>query len=84
MYLTHVRFTPSGTSCSALQATVQAWQPMHVSWSMRKPKRVTGPAPYDGAAGAASGQAGPVDSVTVALRGVPEASVQSTVTSSPG
>ena len=24
MYLTHVRFTPSGTSCSLLQATVHA------------------------------------------------------------
>ena len=31
MYFTHVRLTPSGTSCSALHATVQAWQPMHVS-----------------------------------------------------
>ena len=31
MYLTHVRLTPNGTSCSALHATVQAWQPMHVS-----------------------------------------------------
>jgi hypothetical protein len=28
-YLTHVRLTPSGTWCSVLQATVQAWQPMH-------------------------------------------------------
>lgn len=29
-YFTHVRNWPSGTSCSVLQATVQAWQPMHV------------------------------------------------------
>jgi len=29
-YLTHVRFTPSGTWCSVLHATVHAWQPMHV------------------------------------------------------
>src|SRR5260370_6908867 len=27
-YLTQVRATPRGTSCSALQATEQAWQPM--------------------------------------------------------
>ncbi len=26
-----------GTSFSALQATVQAWQPMHLEWSMTKP-----------------------------------------------
>src|SRR6266567_7150139 len=25
---------PMGTSCSALQATVQAWQPIHFRWSM--------------------------------------------------
>lgn len=29
MYFTQVRLTPRGTSCSVLQATVQAWQPMH-------------------------------------------------------
>ena len=29
MYFTHVRKTPSSTPCSALQATVHAWQPMH-------------------------------------------------------
>src|SRR3954451_23276763 len=40
MYFTHVRLTPSGTSCSALHATVHAWQPMHVSWSIRNPYRV--------------------------------------------
>ncbi len=37
MYFTHVRLTPSGTSCSVLQATVQAWQPMHEVWSMTNP-----------------------------------------------
>src|SRR6185503_5513325 len=36
-YLTHVRNFPSGTSFSDLQATVQAWQPMHLRWSMTKP-----------------------------------------------
>ena len=40
MYLTHVRFTPSGTSCSLLQAMVQAWQPMQLSLSSTKPSRV--------------------------------------------
>src|SRR5690606_41073313 len=40
MYLTQVRSTPSGTLCSALHATVHAWHPMHVSWSIRKPSRV--------------------------------------------
>ena len=37
MYFTHVRKLPTGTSFSALQATVQAWQPMHLEWSMTKP-----------------------------------------------
>ena len=37
MYLTQVRSTPRGTSCSVLHATVQAWQPMHAVWSMTKP-----------------------------------------------
>ena len=37
MYLTQVRFTPTGTSCSSLQATVQAWQPMQRFWSMTNP-----------------------------------------------
>ena len=36
-YLTQVRATPSGTSCSVLQATEQAWQPMQRRLSMRKP-----------------------------------------------
>src|SRR5581483_3802415 len=36
-YLTQVRNTPSGTSFSDLQATVQAWQPMHLRWSMTNP-----------------------------------------------
>ncbi len=35
-YLTQVRATPSGTSCSTLQATEQAWQPMHCRLSIRK------------------------------------------------
>ena len=35
-YLTHVRATPTGTSCSVLQATEQAWQPMHRRLSMMK------------------------------------------------
>ena len=29
--------TRRGTSFSVLQATVQAWQPMHVRWSIAKP-----------------------------------------------
>ncbi len=29
-YLTQVRNWPTGTSCSVLQATVQAWHPMQV------------------------------------------------------
>src|SRR5262249_33311773 len=37
MYLTQVRSTPTGTWCSLLQATVQAWQPMHLRLSIRKP-----------------------------------------------
>src|SRR5262245_59448880 len=37
--LTQVRFTPSGTSCSLLHASVQAWQPMHLRLSIRKPRR---------------------------------------------
>ena len=36
-YFTQVRNWPSGTSCSVLQATVQAWQPMQVRWSIAKP-----------------------------------------------
>jgi len=32
--LTYVRVTERGTSFSDLQATVQAWQPMHLFWSM--------------------------------------------------
>ncbi len=35
-YFTHVRATPRGTSCSALQATEHAWQPMHRRLSIRK------------------------------------------------
>ena len=56
-YLTQVRNSPSGTPFSALHATVQAWQPIHVRWSMTKPRRVishsfppgrTGPMPNGG------------------------------------
>jgi hypothetical protein len=36
-YLTQVRNCPTGTSCSVLQATVQAWQPIQVRWSIAKP-----------------------------------------------
>ena len=41
MYFTQVRNAPNGTSFSALQASVQAWQPMHFRWSMTKPNLVT-------------------------------------------
>lgn len=37
MYFTQVRSTPRGTWCSVLHATVQAWHPMHTSWSITKP-----------------------------------------------
>ena len=37
MYFTQVRKTPSGTSFSSLHATVHAWQPMHLRWSITKP-----------------------------------------------
>src|SRR6185503_1550393 len=40
MYFTQVRSTPIGTSCSHLHATVQAWQPMHLRLSIKKPKDV--------------------------------------------
>src|SRR5210317_772863 len=40
MYFTQVLFTPSGTSCSLLHATVQAWQPMQESLARTKPRRV--------------------------------------------
>ena len=36
-YFTQVRNCPSGISCSVLHATVHAWQPMQVRWSMAKP-----------------------------------------------
>src|ERR1700730_4816456 len=36
-YLTQVRLTPTGTSFSVLQATVQAWHPMHLRLSITKP-----------------------------------------------
>ena len=36
-YCTHVRKLPTGTSFSALHATVHAWQPMQRLWSIRKP-----------------------------------------------
>jgi hypothetical protein len=34
---TQHRFTPTGISCSALQAIVHAWQPMHLRRSIAKP-----------------------------------------------
>jgi hypothetical protein len=34
---TQQRFTPTGMSCSALQAIVHAWQPMHFGRSMTNP-----------------------------------------------
>src|SRR5579875_1001017 len=37
MYFTQVRNWPTGTWCSVLHATVQAWQPIQVRWSMAKP-----------------------------------------------
>src|SRR5215469_4443813 len=37
MYFTQVRKTPSGTWCSSLHATVQAWHPIHRSWSITNP-----------------------------------------------
>jgi len=43
-YLSQVRFTPRGTSCSLLHATVQAWHPMQVPESSTNPSRVTVPA----------------------------------------
>jgi hypothetical protein len=42
MCFTQVRKTPSGTWCSSLHATVQAWQPMQRSWSMTNPYRIFG------------------------------------------
>ena len=38
-YLTEVRKLPTGTLFSCLQAVVQAWQPMQVSWLMTNPYR---------------------------------------------
>src|SRR4051794_41735289 len=52
-YLTQVRNCPTGIRCSVLQATVQAWQPMHVRRSIAKPYLMRArPAacPADGAA----------------------------------
>src|SRR5262249_24588263 len=42
-YLTHVRKVPSGAWFSSLQATVHAWQPMHLRWSITKPYRTASP-----------------------------------------
>ena len=36
-YFTQVRNCPTGTSCSVLHATVHAWHPMQVRWSIAKP-----------------------------------------------
>src|SRR5690349_6126322 len=52
-YFTQVRNCPSGTRCSVLQATVQAWQPMQVRWSIAKPYLVTSPPLPARAAGSA-------------------------------
>lgn len=38
IYFTQVRLTPTGTLCSDLHATVQAWQPIQRRLSMMKPK----------------------------------------------
>ena len=43
MYLTQVRLTPSGTECSALHATVQAWHPMQTRLSIANPIRAIKP-----------------------------------------
>src|SRR5579863_255599 len=40
MCLTQVRKTPTGTWCSSLHATVQAWHPIHRSWSITNPYRI--------------------------------------------
>ena len=37
MYFTQVWATPSGTLCSTMHATEQAWQPMQRVLSIRKP-----------------------------------------------
>jgi len=42
-YLTQVRNWPTGIWCSVLHATVQAWQPMQVRWSMANPVTVSSP-----------------------------------------
>jgi hypothetical protein len=36
-YFTQVRLTPKGTRFSVLQATVRAWQPMHLRLSIMNP-----------------------------------------------
>ena len=42
VYLTQVRKSPTGTSFSDLQATVQAWQPMQRRWSRTNPYCMSG------------------------------------------
>src|SRR5690606_41238695 len=37
VYFTQVRKLPTGTWFSDLHATVHAWQPMHLRWSMTNP-----------------------------------------------
>ncbi len=40
MYFTQVRFTPIGTLCSLLQATVQAWHPIQARLSIANPNLI--------------------------------------------
>src|SRR5215469_1498206 len=47
-YLTQVRLTVSGTWFSVLQATVQAWQPMHLRLSITNPYCIVEGLPQDG------------------------------------
>src|SRR6185437_17060333 len=44
--LTQQRFTPTGISCSDLQAMVQAWHPMHFRRSIANPKLAIEPLDY--------------------------------------
>src|SRR5262249_28014873 len=56
-YLTHVRYTPRGTSFSLLHAVEQAWQPMQARLSITNPKFISPPqsAAVDGHAPRAHG-----------------------------
>src|SRR5436190_8868277 len=56
-YLTQVRNCPTGMSCSVLQATVHAWHPMQVRWSIAKPYLMTVlPSPHRAAGSAPPGR----------------------------